>query len=485
MKEGKNMFCSKCGNQVSDGARFCSKCGNPMSIPAPVVAPPVQPTYAPVEPVAPAQPVYTPPVATPALDDDDATVVMPVAPVVESEPEEEKTMIFMPDKKAKEVEPVEPTPVVEPMSEIFSYSEPIAPAEPMSEIFSYSEPITPAEPMSEIFSYSEPVNDSEETVFAPVEPVYTPNEPVYTPNKVAYAPVEPSFVSFESKYPSNEPAPAPAPKKKGNKGLIIAIVAVILAIAIGVGVIIGINASDNDGKKKEDTEETTKDKKEETTEPTTEEPEVEPVKYFYKNTEINGQTYAIAVDENGRVIFDKECAVYYTLDEQGNVALYENGTPVKHLLNQEITGGRFTSIVLEDTLYLEYLSCEMPAGWEYDADFNAVYAMDTDFTPVIAVGFPAFYAMSDNATLNDYYNVFAKDMPYIEKTENVTLPGTNYKAIKGEGVVADNGEVLQFVYFYVFETPTGIYCVDCGINTSQIDSGFDFDKFIRQNITVY
>ena len=37
----------------------------------------------------------------------------------------------------------------------------------------------------------------------------------------------------------------------------------------------------------------------------------------------------------------------------------------------------------------------------------------------------------------------------------------------------------------VDETPTGIYCVDCGINTSQIDSGFDFDEFIRQNITVY
>ncbi len=42
------MFCSKCGNQLSDGARFCGKCGTPVAAPtvAPsAVAPAVQRLY--------------------------------------------------------------------------------------------------------------------------------------------------------------------------------------------------------------------------------------------------------------------------------------------------------------------------------------------------------------------------------------------------------------------------------------------------------
>ena len=47
------MFCSKCGNQVTDTAKFCPKCGKPVGISDESVLPPIQPpaknnTYAPL-----------------------------------------------------------------------------------------------------------------------------------------------------------------------------------------------------------------------------------------------------------------------------------------------------------------------------------------------------------------------------------------------------------------------------------------------------
>ena len=36
------MFCTKCGNEIEDGARFCTRCGNPVSAPP---EPPRDPAY--------------------------------------------------------------------------------------------------------------------------------------------------------------------------------------------------------------------------------------------------------------------------------------------------------------------------------------------------------------------------------------------------------------------------------------------------------
>lgn len=71
------MFCSKCGNQIPEGAAFCSVCGTAVTQPAPsaqpavqpVVQPPVQPVMQPlVQPQAAAQPAK-PNVAVEVLKD--------------------------------------------------------------------------------------------------------------------------------------------------------------------------------------------------------------------------------------------------------------------------------------------------------------------------------------------------------------------------------------------------------------------------------
>ena len=61
------MFCTKCGNQLKDGAKFCTKCGAPVKMPEPVVvhqpAVEVQPIPAPVaapQPVAEVRPTPAP-----------------------------------------------------------------------------------------------------------------------------------------------------------------------------------------------------------------------------------------------------------------------------------------------------------------------------------------------------------------------------------------------------------------------------------------
>ena len=51
------MFCSKCGAQVTDGAKFCPVCGNPMDAQQ-VPAPAPQPVQQPQVPAQPQQPVY-------------------------------------------------------------------------------------------------------------------------------------------------------------------------------------------------------------------------------------------------------------------------------------------------------------------------------------------------------------------------------------------------------------------------------------------
>ena len=50
------MFCSNCGNQISEGSRFCGVCGAPVE-----VAPQQQPVQ-PQQPAQPEQPVYQQPV---------------------------------------------------------------------------------------------------------------------------------------------------------------------------------------------------------------------------------------------------------------------------------------------------------------------------------------------------------------------------------------------------------------------------------------
>lgn len=52
-KEEKDMFCTKCGNQIPDGSAVCPICGAQLAAPQP--APQPVPQAAPVAPVAPAQ----------------------------------------------------------------------------------------------------------------------------------------------------------------------------------------------------------------------------------------------------------------------------------------------------------------------------------------------------------------------------------------------------------------------------------------------
>ena len=52
-KEEKDMFCTKCGNQIPDGSAVCPICGAQLAAPQP--APQPAPQAAPVAPVAPAQ----------------------------------------------------------------------------------------------------------------------------------------------------------------------------------------------------------------------------------------------------------------------------------------------------------------------------------------------------------------------------------------------------------------------------------------------
>jgi uncharacterized protein YxjI len=51
------MFCSKCGNQLSDNAKFCTKCGSPATQLKERAAEPPAAPVAPATPVAPAAPV--------------------------------------------------------------------------------------------------------------------------------------------------------------------------------------------------------------------------------------------------------------------------------------------------------------------------------------------------------------------------------------------------------------------------------------------
>lgn len=53
------MFCSKCGNQLSDGAAFCGACGNPVSQPQQTQTPIQQPMYQ-APPVRPAAQQFAP-----------------------------------------------------------------------------------------------------------------------------------------------------------------------------------------------------------------------------------------------------------------------------------------------------------------------------------------------------------------------------------------------------------------------------------------
>ena len=358
-----------------------------------------------------------------------------IEPVIEPvvEPEEEKTMLFVPGKS-----------VDSEMDATMAFT-----------------PVTPVEPVKPV---------------APVAPVYTP-------------PVAPTYSKFEPvEEPVSAPAPAPQkPKKKGSTGLIIAIVAILVVIAVAIGVCIGMGIFDGDNKEK--TEETTKEK---TTESTTEEQKEEEskptVQYNYKTVTINGNAYAIAFDEKNRVIFEKECVVYYTFDDQGQIVVDENGEAVKNLLGKDVTGGLCSHIVIDNTLYLPYLSCKIPQGWEYNKDFNAIDATDSNLS--MSVGFPVFMGVNSNATLNDYYEIYSRQVAQvtgseITLTDNITLPGTNFSAKKGSSSTWIDDATGVVAEFYMFETPTGIYCIDFGADPSHMDENFDFDTFIKTNITVY
>ena len=186
------MFCSKCGNQVPDGAAFCSACGNRLSAPqVPVV--PAEPVV-PVAPVVPTEPV------------------VPVAPVVPVEP-------VAPVAPVEPIAPVVPAPAV-PV-------EPVVPVAPVIPV----EPIVPEQqfvPQPEV--QAAPVAPVEPVI--PVQPTYeVPQAPVYNQPAEQYGYAQPTPVVPLA------PQPEPQkPNKKGGKLWIIIVIAVLILGLVGVGV---------------------------------------------------------------------------------------------------------------------------------------------------------------------------------------------------------------------------------------------------------
>lgn len=405
---------------------FCPKCGtkNADSAKFCFSCGNPMPTFAPIEKVE-----------EPVEASVEAPAPAPAEPVVEPvvEPEEEKTMLFVPGKS-----------VDSEMDATMAFT-PVAPVEPVKPI-------------------------------APVAPIYTP-------------PVAPTYSNFEPvEEPVSAPAPAPQmPNKKSNKGLIIAIVAIVVVIAAAIGVCIGMGVFDGD--KKEKTEETTKEKTSESTTEEQKEEESEPtVQYNYKTVTINGNPYAIAFDAKNRVIFEKECAVYYTFDDQGQIVVDENGEAVKNLLNYELTGGEYNGIVVDGVMYCSVFSCKIPQGWEYD-DGNMSF-VTTDPNIAQSITFMTYNGYNGVIDFDQAFNEFVEYMEQAtsstaEITENITLPGTSYKAKKGACVSMLDGKAEAITEFYVFETNTGVYCFILDADPSHMDENFDFDTFIRTNITVY
>ncbi len=386
------MFCSNCGAKNNDGSKFCFSCGNPMPTPAPV-----EEVQAPVEPVV--------------------------------EPEEEKTMLFVPNKS------------VEPDVDATMAFTPVAPVEPVA-------PVTPVEPVAPIY--------------APVAPTYSNYQPVAEPVSV--------------------PAPAPQnPKKKSNKGLVIAIIAIAVVLAATLGVCIGMGVFDSD--KKEKTEETTTEKKETTTEEKKEEKPVQDlVQYNYKTIVINGNSYAIAFDEKNRVIFAKGYVVYYTFDDQGKIEVNEDGQVIKNFLNEGIVGSEYVGIVIDGILYLPTISCKLPDGWTSNLEQSMVYPTDPNLSQ--CVGFDWQYGTADEL-FETYMNDAHDNNMEVTVTEDVTVPGTNIKAKKGSAVLMLDGNAEFIKEFYVFETSYGVSVIYLDAYPSHIDENFDFDTFIKTNVTVY
>lgn len=114
------MFCWKCGNQLSDGARFCAKCGTPVQ---PVQ--PVEPEQSaqPIQPVESVQQVQL----TKAVEPEQQ---MPPIQPVEAELQEQPAQLVEPTQQAQPTRPVEPMQQAQPAQSVES-EQPTQPAQPM------------------------------------------------------------------------------------------------------------------------------------------------------------------------------------------------------------------------------------------------------------------------------------------------------------------------------------------------------------------
>lgn len=114
------MFCWKCGNQLSDGARFCAKCGTPVR---PVQ--PVEPEQSaqPIQPVESVQQVQL----TKAVEPEQQ---MPPIQPVEAELQEQPAQLVEPTQQAQPTRPVEPMQQAQP-AQLVESEQPTQPAQPM------------------------------------------------------------------------------------------------------------------------------------------------------------------------------------------------------------------------------------------------------------------------------------------------------------------------------------------------------------------
>ena len=193
------MFCTKCGNQVNEGAAFCTKCGNPIGgaqqprMQAPVQQPvqkPVQPQMAPVQqPIQ--QPVQKPvqPQAAPIQQPVQQPVQKPVQPQV--------APMQQPVQK-----PVQPqvAPIQQPIQQ------PV------------QKPVQP-----QVAPIQQPIQ----------QPVQKPVQPQMAPMQPQMAPVQKPVETKPKKEKANKEKPQkPQGEKPSGKGGKIALLIILIAIVV-------------------------------------------------------------------------------------------------------------------------------------------------------------------------------------------------------------------------------------------------------------
>lgn len=140
------MFCNKCGNQLSDGARFCGRCGNPCATVMPTT--PTPPVTEELEMPKASFPVNVP--EEPAAAQPEYQSFLPPLPEYPPQPEPVSAeMPPMPEPVAPS--PAQPEPVWEPTVTMPVYTPPVQnPPVYMPQSEPAYEPPMPSEPRQEI-----------------------------------------------------------------------------------------------------------------------------------------------------------------------------------------------------------------------------------------------------------------------------------------------------------------------------------------------